>query len=150
MSPRSAVFKTRLGTDTLQEISGFLKKTATRYGWTEDQTDRLVLVGDEMAATLMAADDGGDARRLVVKARGEGSSIELEFVTSGSEGNIEDQIMVLGEQPDSTTVERELSLRLLRHYTSSVHHQSFTNADILTVRVERPEEGTSEARPSIE
>ena len=150
MSPKSAVLKTRLETDTLQEISGFLKKTAARHSWTEDQTDRLILVGDEMAATLMAADDSSDARRLVVKARGEGSSIELEFVTSGSEGNIEDQIMVLGEQPDRTTVERELSLRLLRHYTSSVHHQSFTNADILTVRVERPEQGPSRSRPSIE
>ena len=150
MSPKSAVLKTRLETDTLQEISEFLKKTATRYGWTEVQTDRLILVGDEMAATLMTADDSGDARRLVVKARGSGSSIELEFVTSGSEGNIEDQIMVLGEQPDRTMVERELSLRLLRHYTSSVHHQSFTNADILTARVERPEEGTSRSRPSIE
>ena len=150
MSPKSAVLKTRLETDTLQEISEFLKKTATRYGWTEVQTDRLILVGDEMAATLMTADDSGDARRLVVKVRGSGSSIELEFVTSGSEGNIEDQIMVLGEQPDRTMVERELSLRLLRHYTSSVHHQSFTNADILTARVERPEEGTSRSRPSIE
>ena len=150
MSPKSAVLKTRLETDTLQEISEFLKKTATRYGWTEVQTDRLILVGDEMAATLMTANDSGDARRLVVKVRGSGSSIELEFVTSGSEGNIEDQIMVLGEQPDRTMVERELSLRLLRHYTSSVHHQSFTNADILTARVERPEEETSRSRPSIE
>ncbi len=150
MSPRSAVLKTTLETGTLQEISGFLKKTAAAHGWTEVQTDRLILVGDEMAATLIAADDGSEARRLVVKARGEGSSIELEFVTSGSEGNIEDQIMVLGEQPDRTMIERELSLRLLRHYTSSVHHQSFTNADVLTVRVERPEEGTSGSRPSIE
>lgn len=150
MSPKSAVLKTRQGASAAQEVSGFLKKVGSTHGWTGTQTDRLILVGDEMAATLMADDDGGEARRLVVKARGEGSSIELEFVTSGSDGNIEDEIMLLGEQPDRTMVERELSLRLLRHYASSVHHQSFTNADILTARVERPEQGTSESRPSIE
>ncbi len=149
MSPRSAVLKTKPGAGAAEEISGFLGKVGARYGWTGEQTDRLILVGDEMAATLSSADDGGEARRLVVKARGEGSSIDLEFITSGSDGNIEDEIMVLGEQPDRTMIERELSLRLLRHYASSVHHQSFTNADILTARVERPEQGTS-ARPSIE
>ncbi|MDE0054587.1 MAG: SulP family inorganic anion transporter, partial [Gammaproteobacteria bacterium] len=150
MSPRSAVLKTRQGADAPQEVSDFLKRVGSTHGWTETQTDRLILVGDEMAATLTAADDDGEGRRLVVKARGEGSSIELEFVTSGSDGNIEDEIMLLGEQPDRTMVERELSLRLLRHYASSVHHQSFTNADVLTARVERPEQGTSESRPSIE
>ncbi len=145
MSSRSAVLKTRLGNDTLQEISGFLRRTAAAHGWTVEQADRLVLVGDEMAATLISSAGRGDARRLVVKARDEGSSMELEFATTGSGGNVEDQIMLLGEQPDRTMVERELSLRLLRHYTSSVRHQSFTDADILTVRVERP----SGSRPSI-
>lgn len=150
MSPKSAVLKTRQGSGAPQEVSDFLRKVGSTHGWTETQTDRLILVGDEMAASLMAAADDGEGRRLVVKARGEGSSIELEFVTSGSDGNIEDEIMLLGEQPDRTMVERELSLRLLRHYASSVHHQSFTNADVLTARVERPEQGTSESRPSIE
>ena len=150
MSPKSAVLKTRPGAGTAREISDFLGKVGSKYGWNETQTDRLILVGDEMAATLLAADDDGQERRLVVKARSEGSSIELEFITSGSDGNVEDEIMLLGEQADRTMVERELSLRLLRHYASSVHHQSFTNADILTARVERPEQGTAESRPSIE
>ena len=150
MSPKSVVLKTTAGAGAAEEISSFLGKVGSRYGWTGIQTDRLILVGDEMAATLMVADDDGEARRIVVKARSEGSSIELEFVTSGSDGNIEDEIMLLGEQPVSTIVERELSLRLLRHYASSVHHQSFTDADILTARVERPEQGTSKSRPSIE
>ncbi len=150
MSPKSAVLKTRPGAGTAREISDFLGKVGSKYGWTETQTDRLILVGDEMAATLLAVDDDVQERRLVVKARSEGSSIELEFITSGSDGNVEDEIMLLGDQPDRTMVERELSLRLLRHYASSVHHQSFTNADILTARVERPEQGTAESRPSIE
>ncbi len=150
MSPKSAVLKTRQGDGAPQEVSDFLKKVGSTHGWSETQTDRLILVGDEMAASLMDADDDGEGRRLVVKARGEGSSIELEFVTSGSDGNIEDEIMLLGEQPDRTMIERELSLRLLRHYASSVHHQSFTNADVLTARVERPEQGASKSRPSIE
>ena len=73
----------------------------------------------------------------MVKARREGNAIELEFVTAGSGSNLEDEIMLLSERPDRTSVEQELSLRLLRHFASSVRHQRFTNADILTARIEQ-------------
>jgi len=36
-------------------------------------------------------------------------------------------------------MEREVSLRLLRHIASSVRHQQFHDTDILTVRVDAPE-----------
>ena len=36
-------------------------------------------------------------------------------------------------------MEREVSLRLLRHIASSVRHQQFHETDIVTVRVEAPE-----------
>ena len=35
-------------------------------------------------------------------------------------------------------IEREVSLRLLRHLASSVHHQQYHDTDIVTVRVKRP------------
>ncbi len=36
-------------------------------------------------------------------------------------------------------MEREVSLRLLRHIASSVRHQQFHDTDILTVRVDAPD-----------
>ena len=50
------------------------------------------------------------------------------------EGNIEDRMMLLGERAEPN--ERELSLRLLRHFAGSVRHQQYRDIDIVTVRVE--------------
>jgi len=43
------------------------------------------------------------------------------------------------DRPDDVLMEREVSLRLLRHIASSVRHQQFHDSDIVTVRVEVPE-----------
>ena len=43
---------------------------------------------------------------------------------------------LLSERAADTPVEQELSLRLLRHYASSVRHQQFHDTDVVTVRVE--------------
>ncbi|MCE2487059.1 MAG: hypothetical protein J4F42_16210 [Desulfurellaceae bacterium] len=51
------------------------------------------------------------------------------------EENLEDHIALLGDQVE-TPDERELSLRLLRHFASSVRHQQYHNIDIVTVRVD--------------
>ena len=48
-------------------------------------------------------------------------------------------VALLGERPDDVLMEREVSLRLLRHIASSVRHQQFHETDIVTVRVEAPE-----------
>ena len=37
-------------------------------------------------------------------------------------------------------MEREVSLRLLRHIASSVRHQQFHDTDIVTIRVKPPEQ----------
>ena len=136
---RSERMTTLLHADALPDISGFLEQMGSRFGWSQDQTTRLLHAGEESVLTLIEANEDGDgeSRRLVVKARREGNAIELEFVTAGSGSNLEDEIMLLSERPDRTSVEQELSLRLLRHFASSVRHQRFTNADILTARIEQ-------------
>lgn len=48
------------------------------------------------------------------------------------------RIGLLAERPDDLPIEREVSLRLLRHIASSVRHQQFHDADIVTVRVDAP------------
>ena len=44
--------------------------------------------------------------------------------------------MLLSDLPDYES-KRDLSLRLLRHFASSVKHQQYHNVDLLTLRVER-------------
>ena len=45
-------------------------------------------------------------------------------------------MVLLTERGGGAPAEREISLRLLRHYASSVHHQQYHDTDIVTVRVE--------------
>lgn len=74
--------------------------------------------------------------RLVVTARPDRDSVELEFVASTDHDNLEDQLAYLSEDirlPEAN----ELSLRLLRHQASSVSHRKYYGIDIITVIVER-------------
>ena len=50
-----------------------------------------------------------------------------------------DLLLLVTDTPDEVLMEREVSLRLLRHIASSVRHQQFHDSDIVTVRVEVPE-----------
>ena len=127
-----------LATESLPRLDEFLRGTAVKAGWNDASTERLVLVGEETMASLLAEDsdrpEGAGARRLVVTARTDHAKSELEFVT-GSEGeNLEDRLAYMGEMPDIAD-EREISFRLLRHYASSVRHQKYHGEDIVTVSV---------------
>ena len=55
---------------------------------------------------------------------------------AAEETNIEDQMDLLSERAADTPVEEEFSLRLLRHYATSVRHQQYHDTDVVTVRVE--------------
>ena len=82
--------------------------------------------------------DGGGAggRRLMLMARGDDRQAELEFVAASGDENLEDVMILLSKHYPDSPVEHELSLRLLRHYASSVRHQQYHGTDILTIRVD--------------
>ena len=64
----------------------------------------------------------------------------LEFIAGrGEGGNLQGQVALLGKHGEDAQLEREVSLRLLRHLAASVRHRQFHNTDIVTVRVDPPE-----------
>ena len=78
-------------------------------------------------------------RRLLVLAASDGRAAELEFVSGERDAeNLEDRIALL-KKPDpdmpALAVQRDVSLRLLRHYPSSVTHQQYNEIEVITVRV---------------
>ena len=114
---------------------------AARSGWDEQMAARLDAVSEETLLTLLADDEAAaDAtpRRLQVVARREDGGATLEFVASRGEENLQDQIALLGESIADGVIEREMSLRLLRHLASSVRHQQYHDTDVITVRLEPP------------
>ena len=136
--PRRQRLEVRLEDSALPQIDSFLQEVAVRLGWNASYTDRLRSAGEETLASLLRPENevATDAvPRLIIVARPEAKSVEMEFLAVFSEENLEDRLAHLDELSE-TKDERELSFRLLRHYASSVRQQKFHGLDIVTVRVE--------------
>ena len=133
-SPRSQRLAVRLDIADLPRIDTFLQEIAAKMGWDAAATERLRSAGEETLSSLLQP--GDEAPRLIVVARPEGGSVEMEFLAVFDEENLEDRLAYLDEQTE-TFDERELSFRLLRHYASAVRHQKYHGLDIVTVQVAR-------------
>ena len=136
-APRRRKLDIMLDEEALSNLTAFLNQFATRAGWNQASTDRLLLVGEETLNSIKSDADEAEKskrRRLMVKARSTGAGAELEFVSGSATENLEDQLTYLEEPADVPDV-REISFRLLRHYASSVRHQKYHGIDVVTVDV---------------
>ena len=137
--PRRRRLDMELAVAGLPKLEEFLCALAARLGWSAEATQRLCLIGEEALTSLVQQMDAKATDRakprLRVLARQDGAAVELEFIAAIGEANLEDHIALLGDQVE-TPNERELSLRLLRHFASSVRHQQYHNIDIVSVRVD--------------
>ncbi|MYA97808.1 MAG: hypothetical protein F4X91_15525 [Nitrospinae bacterium] len=137
--PRPSRIEVECDLSALSEIREFIGAFASRSGWDEAMAARLDAVGEETLLTLLGQEEAGEEperRRLLLVARSEDGGAVLEFVASKGEENLQDRIALLGEASAGDMIEREVSLRLLRHLASSVRHQQYHGTDIVTVRVE--------------
>ena len=137
-SARRSRLEITLDMASLPAIDEFLTGLASRLGWNEASTLRLRSAGEETLASLVLREDAaeGMARpRLIVAARPQSTKIDLEFVATTRQENIEDQLAFLNDEEAVPTVD-DLSLRLLRHHSSAVRHQKYHGVDIVSVQVE--------------
>ena len=138
LATRRSRLEVRLDATSFEVIDEFLAKVASKLRWNEASAQRLRSAGEETLATLLALEDESgrvDRPRLVVVARPKGTIVDLEFVATIREENIEDQLAYLSDEEPVPTVD-DVSLRLLRHHASVVRHQKFHGVDIVTVQVE--------------
>lgn len=72
-----------------------------------------------------------------VAVRQSGAAVELEFLATFDEENLQDRLAYLSEESQGAAGAEEgaIPLRLLRHYASSVRHQKFHGLDVVTVQV---------------
>ena len=141
--PRRSSIETEFGLSALPKVRDFLGSFAARNGWDDRMADRLDAVGEEMLLTLLPPEEAGEetgrARRLHLSAQRADGGAVLEFVSVPSGENLQDRMALLGVEADEAAAEREVSLRLLRHLASSVRHQQYHDADIVTVHVKAPD-----------
>ena len=140
--PRRSRIELPFDSSALREIRTFVGAFAERSGWDPAMAERLDAASEETMLTLLhqeeEAGDDDAPRRLRLAAYREDGSAVLEFVASKGEENLQDRLALLGEIGAADSIERAVSLRLLRHHASSVHHQQYRDTDIVTVRVDPP------------
>ena len=128
--------RSTLSVDALPVIDTFLCDFAKRMRCDEPMTNRLRAVAEEAVHTLLGDGESGRERDLLLVARADGRSADLEFIAGGADANLEEQLAMLSEGVTSLPNEAEMPLRLLRHYATSVRHQQYHDTDIVTFRVE--------------
>lgn len=153
MSGRRRRIETTLNEAALTKVDALLGDFTKRRKWNEAAANRLRATAEETLLTLIDQptggeenDDGAQAeteRRLRVSVRGSRDSAEMEFIAGPGHQNLEDMIVLLPDAPHD--LERESSLRLLRHYAASVHHQQYHGSDIVIVHVDGDDGGTDSA-----
>ena len=137
-APRRARIETTCDVSELPRIRAFLATFSTKAGLGGEMPDRLNAVAEEALLTLAGWDAAeGDAaeRGLVLAAYREKGDVVLDFVVAPRDENVQDRVALLSGEAEEASVEREISLRLLRHLASSVRHQQYHDTDIVTVRV---------------
>ncbi|MCY3505202.1 MAG: hypothetical protein OXH12_05155 [Chloroflexi bacterium] len=139
---RAKKLQAELSQSSLAAIDEFLSQFAETHSWTEEGGNRLRLVGEEAILSLLEEEQEGPTeqkRRLVATIRPDRGSAELEIVVASDDaiqGNIENRMAYLG-QDQALEDEQELSVRILRHYASSVHHRKYYGIDIVSCRVDQ-------------
>ncbi|MDE2802682.1 MAG: hypothetical protein OXK21_07360 [Chloroflexota bacterium] len=142
-----------LSMDELPRVNDFVERFAVGRGWSPEMTARVQAASEETMLVLQEGheDETGERRRrLVVDIGSAGPAAELEFISvGGGADNLEDRIALLSKQlpaetelgaPDlETAVERDVSLRLMRHYATSVSHRQYFETEVVSLRVAPPQ-----------
>lgn len=123
---------------SLPDLRDFVARFVKRSGWGEAMVTRLETAVEETMLTMMGQKPHSQSRRMLLSAHKDGNEAVLEFIASTGDANLQDQITLLTEATPEANLEQEISLRMLRHISSSVRHQSYHDTDVVMVHVKAP------------
>ena len=134
--------ETELDAASIATIRNFMDDFAAQRSWNVGTRSRLEAVAEEALLVLMqqtSAPGEEVPKRLRVTATARGSTVEVEFASgpTGAE-NLEGRIALLADPESDMSeleIERDVSLRLLRHYATTVNHRQYNEAEIITAVV---------------
>ena len=139
LSSRTRSLVTTTAITKLDAIQNFLGEAATAWGWSDRAINRLKLAAEETVLTLTDQTNEESEkveRSLRVSIKRDIDDAIVEFAAVAGEGNIEDRLLLL-EESDTTAIEQDLSLRILRQVTSSFRHQQYFDTDVITITVSK-------------
>ena len=137
-------FKTRkrmvvdLEIDSLPEINSFVQRLSKAHSWSSDFTIQVEGAAEEALLILCNQTETAEEKgllQLMIKAESE--QAVLEFIAADSKENLQDRIALMGSDFSAPELEREVSLRMLKHLTTSVQHERYHGTDIITLEVRK-------------
>lgn len=140
-SERRARLEVELSLSAVPEIDEFVRGLASRVGWNEASARRLSLASEETLISLLDSgdsDSSADTPRLVILAEAAAGTMQIEFIAVFDGENLEDRLAYLSDEARGVADDeqgRDMTLRLLQHYASSVRHQRFYGLDVVWLEV---------------
>ena len=110
--------------------------------------ETLLILLDQEDHQTSNEESNGKVRRLTATARRDQGSADVEFMVVSDDavdGNLENRLAFLTDEFVLEDDEREISMRVLRHYASSVKHRKYHGIDVISCRVE-----SGPAKPSVQ
>lgn len=118
---------------SLREMVAFARDRGETLGWRGADLSRLELALEE--AFLYQAEKAGEDSQYKIRLlmRSVGEKLELEFVSSPSDENIEDLLRVM--QPVTDFTEGDVRLRILSNMVDEISHKQFNQQDFLGLMI---------------
>lgn len=135
---RRSRIEVKLDPTSLPDLRDFVARFVKRSRWGDAMVTRLETAVEETMLTMMGQETPRPSRRMLLSAHKDGNEAVLEFIASSGDANLQDQIALLTDATPEANLDQEVSLRMLRHISSSVRHQSYHDTDVVLVNVKAP------------
>ncbi len=130
--------QTTLNIQSLSELQTFIRKFSQSHSWSSSFTNRVEGAVEEALLVLCgqtSPDKEDGVLQLIVK--GEADRAILEFVAADSTENLQDRIALMGSDVSTRNLEKDVSLRMLKHLTTSVRHERYHGTEIIVLEVHK-------------
>ena len=130
--------QTSLSIEALSELQAFIRKFSKSHSWSPSFTIRVEGAVEEALLILCSQTDPDSKDRILqLMIKGESDRATLEFVAADSTENLQDRIALMGSDVSAVNLERDVSLRMLKHLTTSVRHERYHGTEIIVLEVHK-------------
>lgn len=130
--------QTGLSVEALPELQAFIRKFSKSHSWSSSFTIRVEGAVEEALLILCSQTDPDQKDGVLqLMIKGESDRATLEFVAADSTENLQDRIALMGADISSVNLERDVSLRMLKHLTTSVRHERYHGTEIIVLEVHK-------------
>lgn len=130
--------QTKLSVQSLPELQTFIHNFSENYSWTEDFVSKVEGAAEEALLILCDESDTTEQEGVVqLMIKGGSEQVTLEFIAADSKENLQDRIALMGSDFSAPDLEKDVSLRILKHLTTSVRHERYHGTEIIVLEVHK-------------